>query len=90
VGTSSSVISRLEDAEYRGHSLAMLRRIADAVGMKVVVRFVPLDTDPRPGWILDKAQKEAVKKHIAGGGAGGAGRRTGRPKRVRRTARRSM
>ena len=28
VGTSPSVISRLEDADYEGHSLAMLRRVA--------------------------------------------------------------
>jgi DNA-binding XRE family transcriptional regulator len=28
VGTTASVICRLEDADYEGHSLAMLRRIA--------------------------------------------------------------
>lgn len=28
IGTTQSVISRLEDADYRGHSLAMLHRIA--------------------------------------------------------------
>ena len=27
IGTTASVISRLEDADYQGHSLAMLRRI---------------------------------------------------------------
>jgi ribosome-binding protein aMBF1 (putative translation factor) len=41
VGTTSSVISRLEDADYRGHSLAMLRRIAAALGKRVEIRFVP-------------------------------------------------
>lgn len=40
VGTSTSVISRLEDANYNGHSLAMLRRIADALGKRVEIRFV--------------------------------------------------
>jgi DNA-binding XRE family transcriptional regulator len=40
VGTSTSVISRLEDADYEGHSLAMLRRIAAAVGKRVEIRFV--------------------------------------------------
>ncbi len=30
IGTTASVISRLEDADYEGHSLAMLRRIAAA------------------------------------------------------------
>ena len=33
VGTSQSVIARLEDAEYTGHSLTMLERIATACGM---------------------------------------------------------
>lgn len=42
VGTSHSVISRLEDDDYEGHSLNLLRRIADALHMKVEVRFVPV------------------------------------------------
>jgi ribosome-binding protein aMBF1 (putative translation factor) len=33
VGTTQSVIARLEDAEYTGHSLAMLERIAAACGV---------------------------------------------------------
>jgi transcriptional regulator with XRE-family HTH domain len=41
VGTTASVICRLEDADYDGHSLAMLRRVAAAVGKRVEVRFVP-------------------------------------------------
>jgi ribosome-binding protein aMBF1 (putative translation factor) len=41
VGTTASVICRLEDADYEGHSMAMLRRIAEAVGKRVEVRFVP-------------------------------------------------
>jgi DNA-binding XRE family transcriptional regulator len=41
VGTSASVISRLEDADYRGHSLSMLQRIAGALGNRVDIRFVP-------------------------------------------------
>jgi transcriptional regulator with XRE-family HTH domain len=40
VGTTASVICRLEDADYAGHSLAMLRRIAVAVGKRVEVRVV--------------------------------------------------
>lgn len=39
VGTTQSVISRLEDADYDGHSLAMLRRIAGAVERRVEIRF---------------------------------------------------
>ena len=40
VGTTASVICRLEDADYEGHSLSMLRRIAAALGRRVEVRFV--------------------------------------------------
>ena len=40
VGTTQSVISRLEDADYDGHSLAMLRRIAAALEKRVEIRFV--------------------------------------------------
>lgn len=42
VGTSTSVISRLEDADYEGHSLTMLRRIAAALNRRIEVRFLPL------------------------------------------------
>ena len=41
VGTTQSVISRLEDADYEGHSLNMLRRIAGALNCRLEVRFVP-------------------------------------------------
>jgi len=41
VGTTQSVISRLEDADYNGHSLAMLRKIGSALNQRVQVQFVP-------------------------------------------------
>ena len=41
VGTTASVICRLESADYEGHSLAMLQRIADALEQRVEIRFVP-------------------------------------------------
>ena len=41
VGTTQSVISQLEDAEYEGHSLSMLRRIAKALNRRVEIRMVP-------------------------------------------------
>jgi ribosome-binding protein aMBF1 (putative translation factor) len=44
IGTTQSVISQLENADYDGHSISMLRRIADALHMKVRVEFVPLRT----------------------------------------------
>ena len=43
VGTTQSVISRLEDADYSGHSLKMLRRIAGVLNCRVEVRLVPKD-----------------------------------------------
>ena len=42
IGTTASVICRLEDADYEGHSLAMLRRIAAALNQRVEIRFVPV------------------------------------------------
>jgi DNA-binding XRE family transcriptional regulator len=40
IGTTASVICRLEKADYNGHSLAMLRRIAAALDKRVEIRFV--------------------------------------------------
>ena len=37
VGTTQSVISRLEDSDYEGHSLSMLNRIAEAMHKKLSV-----------------------------------------------------
>jgi len=31
----------LEDSDYKGHSLEMLKRIAEAVNKRVEIRFVP-------------------------------------------------
>lgn len=42
VGTTASVVCRLENADYEGHSLAMLNRIAAALDKKVEIRFLPL------------------------------------------------
>ncbi|MFI5458561.1 MAG: XRE family transcriptional regulator [Isosphaerales bacterium] len=47
VGTTASVISRLEDADYEGHSLAMLRRIAAALNKRVEIRFVTVKEAPQ-------------------------------------------
>jgi transcriptional regulator with XRE-family HTH domain len=41
VGTTQSVIARLEDADYEGHSLRMLGRIAHALDACVAVRLIP-------------------------------------------------
>lgn len=41
IGTSASAISRLESADYEGHSLAMLNRIATALDRRIEIRFLP-------------------------------------------------
>lgn len=43
VGTKQPVIARLEDADYEGHSLSMLQRIAHALNQRVVIRLTPLE-----------------------------------------------
>ncbi len=40
VGMHQSAIARLEDADYDGHSLKILRRIASALGKRIQVAFV--------------------------------------------------
>lgn len=57
VGTTASVICRLEDADYQGHSLEMLQRIAAALDSTVEVRFVPMKRHA----IMKK--QVAVKRH---------------------------
>ena len=42
IGTTQSVISRLEDADYEGHSLSMLNRIAFALNRQVKIDLVEL------------------------------------------------
>lgn len=41
IGTKQPVIARLEDADYNGHSLTMLQRIATALGLRLEVRLAP-------------------------------------------------
>ena len=40
IGSRQSVIARLEDADYRGHSLSMLQRIGNSLGQQLELRFV--------------------------------------------------
>lgn len=42
IGTTASVICRLENADYEGHSLAMLRRIGSALNQRVEIKFIPI------------------------------------------------
>ena len=47
VGTTASVICRLEDVDYEGHSLSMMKRIAAALDRRVEIRFVPIRKSAR-------------------------------------------
>jgi ribosome-binding protein aMBF1 (putative translation factor) len=49
VGTTASVISRLEDADHDRHSLTMLRRIAAALGARIEVNLIAKKLSPRKG-----------------------------------------
>ena len=50
VGTTQSVIARLEDAEYTGHSLSMLERIAAVCGVAL-----KLHAEKKPNFDLEVA-----------------------------------
>ena len=51
IGTTQSVISRLEDADYEGHSLSMLSRIAKALNQRLVFSVVPADQSSKEAGI---------------------------------------
>jgi len=53
VGTTASVICRMEDSDYQGHTLAMLRRIAAALERRLELRAVPL-TSRRPRKVRER------------------------------------
>jgi len=42
IGTSASAINRLESADYEGHTIAMVRRIATALNRRLELRAVPV------------------------------------------------
>ena len=41
IGTRQPVIARLEDADYAGHSLSMLHRVAAAPGKSLEIGLLP-------------------------------------------------
>ena len=47
VGTKAADIDRLENADYEGHSLPMLRKIAAVFGTRIELNFVPLAKENR-------------------------------------------
>lgn len=62
VGTSQQQISRLESTSYEGHSLSMLRRVAEILGATVKVEIL---NDQKPGQLSvaeEKARYEVKNK----------------------------
>jgi len=49
IETTQSVVSRLEDADYEGHSLSMLKRIAQALNLELRVTMTPRERGRRVG-----------------------------------------
>jgi ribosome-binding protein aMBF1 (putative translation factor) len=45
IDTTESVIVELEQANYEGESLSVLRRIADALHMKLRVELIPVESE---------------------------------------------
>ena len=56
VGTSQQQISRLESPSYEGHSLSMLRRVADVLGANIQVEIQPR----KPGKLPIVAETKSV------------------------------
>ncbi|HET6384870.1 MAG TPA: helix-turn-helix transcriptional regulator [Armatimonadota bacterium] len=63
VGTSASAICRMEDANYEGHSLAMLHRIARSLNKEVKVLFVSRAEDQRDAEVSIHAQAGKDQSH---------------------------
>lgn len=58
VGTSQQQISRLESPAYEGHSLSMLRRVAEVLGARIHLEIQP----KKPGKLPIVAEHKAIYK----------------------------
>lgn len=45
IGTKQSAIARLEDADYDGHSLSMLQKIAGALNQRIEIKFLEIELE---------------------------------------------
>lgn len=61
VGTSQQQISRLESPAYEGHSLSMLRRVAEVLGASLHVEFQSGKRAKHIG-VAEEQKRYAVKK----------------------------
>ncbi len=61
VGTSQQQISRLESPSYEGHSLNMIRRVAEALGATVLVQ-IQRNKQPRGHAVAENTGKYKTKR----------------------------
>ena len=61
VGTSQQQISRLESPSYEGHSLSMLRRVAEVLGATIHVEIQP-ERSRKPPIVAESKFIYTVKK----------------------------
>ena len=50
IGTKQSAIARLEDADYDGHSLSMLQKIAGVLNQRVEIKFSEIELETSGHW----------------------------------------
>ena len=67
VGTSQQQISRLESPAYEGHSLSMLRRVADVLGAEIHVEIQGKKYQKQPVIAESKSNYMAQRKHLPKG-----------------------
>jgi transcriptional regulator with XRE-family HTH domain len=60
VGTSQQQISRLESPEYEGHSLSMIRRVANVLGASVRVK-IQRERQPRKQAVAESGANYKTK-----------------------------
>ena len=58
IGSKQPVIARLEDADYEGHSLTMLQRIAEALDQTLELRFVPSHRKKAPDKLVARLRQQ--------------------------------
>jgi len=61
LGTSQQQISRLESPLYEGHSLSMLRRVAEVLGARVHIEL-QRERKPKSVHVAEKQARYGVKK----------------------------
>lgn len=94
IGSTQPVIARLENADYVGHSLTMLRRIGETLQLRLELRFVPRtemsETVEQPGTTRKKERvvsavapprrSRSLQEKVSDGEGGQGGRRGAAPK----------